>query len=611
MRKQNYILAVAFAIAGASAFAQVPHLIAYQGRLVNGINLVNGTVGLALTLYNGSGTMLYRDSNQVTVVDGLYSTFIGDDPASPAFVAAFTNGELYIEAEVNGVVLAPRERIVAVGYAITAAGVNDGAIVPASLNLPRFSNTFWSAAGNGGTTAGTHFLGTADNEPLELKVNNARVLRLEPTSGSPNIIGGHATNTVTSGATGATIAGGGGTGGAVNRVTDDFGTIGGGRNNRAGDNAGATDDATFCTVGGGRANVAAGPESVVAGGKNNAASGTYAVVSGGATNLAVGASSLVGGGQYNQAFGSSSSILGGSGNIATANYSVVCGGIGNMTAGGRSFVGGGNGNQALGSFSAVCGGYVNQADSEMSFVGNGYYNSALGFRSAIVGGEQNATYAWFGFVGCGDQNQVYTNYSGIVCGYANVSSGMYSFVGGGRDNWAEGPSSTIAGGRGNTASGSWSAVPGGYQAAATHYGELAHASGDFAERGDAQSSSYVMRRSSTGTTTIEMFLDPSSSARLTLAEGRAMTFDILITAMADNDQAAAYHYTGGIKRTASGTTSLIGSVTEVMAVEDDAAWNVTVDADTANNALRLQCMGATGRSIRWVASVQTAEVTMP
>lgn len=605
-----------------AVFAQVPDLIAYQGRLVDDVGLVNGTVGLALTLYDGGGVMLYRDSNQVTVVDGLYSTFIGDDPPSAAFAAAFTNAELYVETEVNGVALTPRERIAAVGYAIRASDVSTGSIVPASLDLPRFSNTFWSAEGNPGTTAGTHFLGTTDDEPLELKVNSARALRLEPTSGSPNVIGGHATNAVTSGATGATISGGGGTGGAWNRVTDDFGTIGGGRNNQAGDGAGATDDASFCTVGGGRGNVASGPESVVAGGKNNAASGTYAVVSGGATNSAAGTASVVAGGMNNAADGSRCAVLGGLGNVVSngANHSAICAGQNNSVATILSFIGSGSGNQiepvgpeyaGANQGCAIVSGFGNRAESQMNFIGSGYHNSALGFRSVIVGGEQNTTYEWFGFIGGGDANKVYTNYSGVVCGYANVSSNNFTFIGGGRNNLAEGAHSSILGGRANTAAAAYSAVVGGYQAAATHYGELAHASGCFTGRGDAQSSSYVLRRTSTGTTTTELFLDPSSSVQLTLAEGRAMTFDVLVTAMADNDQAAAYHYTGGIKRTAAGTTSLIGSVTEIMAQEDDPAWSVTVDADTFNNALRLQCAGAAGRSIRWVASVRTAEVTMP
>ena len=602
--------------------AQVPSRMAYQGRLVDGTNLVNGTVGLALTLYDGSSTAIYRDSNQVVVVDGLYSTFIGDDPPSPAFAAAFTNEELYIEAEVDGVVLSPRERIAAVGYAITAAGVSTGSIVPSSLNLPRFSNTFWSAAGNAGTAEGTHFLGTTDNTPLEFKVNNARAMRLEPTTGSPNIIGGHATNTVTAGAAGATISGGGGPGGSWNRVTDDFGTIGGGRNNQAGDGAGTVSNAWFSTVGGGRANIAAGPESVIAGGKYNEAMGEFAAVCGGATNSAGGFASVVAGGMNNVVDGDRGAVVAGSGNVVSngANYSVIGGGYNNLVATPQSIIGIGNGNQILplddeyagaNQGCVIMGGLQNRAESQFNFIGSGYQNSALGFRSVIVGGEQNETHNWFGFIGCGDENKVYTNYSAVVCGYQNIASNLYTFIGGGRANVAEGGYSAVLGGRGNTASGNYSAVPGGYQAAATHYGELAHASGNFAERGDAQASAYVLRRTSTGTSPILLFLNGGDGAPLTVASNRVVAFDALITAVADNGDAAAYKYSGGIKWTDSANVEMIGALSEDLAVEDDPSWMVEIDANTTDNSLRFRVTGATGRTIRWVASVRTAEATMP
>ncbi|MCU0858004.1 MAG: hypothetical protein MUC65_06335, partial [Pontiellaceae bacterium] len=78
MKKIRVLAVVLFT--GLLSFAEVPQLINYQGRLLNGTNLVNGSVGLSLRLYNASsgGTLLYEDSNSVTVVDGLYSTLIGD-----------------------------------------------------------------------------------------------------------------------------------------------------------------------------------------------------------------------------------------------------------------------------------------------------------------------------------------------------------------------------------------------------------------------------------------------------------------------------------------------------------------------------------------------------
>ena len=63
-------------------------------------------------------------------------------------------------------------------------------------------SNFWSLTGNAGTTPGTNFVGTTDNQALELKVNGQRALRLEP-GVAPNVIGGFAGNAVTGGATGS------------------------------------------------------------------------------------------------------------------------------------------------------------------------------------------------------------------------------------------------------------------------------------------------------------------------------------------------------------------------------------------------------------------------
>ncbi|RMF36568.1 MAG: hypothetical protein D6759_03430, partial [Chloroflexi bacterium] len=53
---------------------------------------------------------------------------------------------------------------------------------------------YWKLGGNAGTTPGSDFLGTTDNQALELHVNSTRALRLEPTTGTPNLIGGYSGN---------------------------------------------------------------------------------------------------------------------------------------------------------------------------------------------------------------------------------------------------------------------------------------------------------------------------------------------------------------------------------------------------------------------------------
>jgi hypothetical protein len=114
-RISGWLLALIFTFgAVGSGSAQVPLFLNYQGRLLNGTNLVNGNVGLSLRLFNvpAGGSRHYEDSNTVTVADGLYSTLIGDGTTAGSLVAALTNPAVYVEVAVNGVALTPRERLV-------------------------------------------------------------------------------------------------------------------------------------------------------------------------------------------------------------------------------------------------------------------------------------------------------------------------------------------------------------------------------------------------------------------------------------------------------------------------------------------------------------------
>ena len=137
------------------------------------------------------------------------------------------------------------------------------------------------------------------NLNLTGSINSALILQgnvTDPNTGntSANVIAGFAGNTVTNSATGATIAGGG-ENGAVNSVTADFGTVGGGIENTAG--------GFGSTLGGGYANVASGVYSTVVGGSYNTASGYLATVAGGYNSTANGQYSMVAGGKFNTASG--------------------------------------------------------------------------------------------------------------------------------------------------------------------------------------------------------------------------------------------------------------------------------------------------------------------
>jgi trimeric autotransporter adhesin len=183
---------------------------------------------------------------------------------------------------------------------------------------------------------------------------------------SPDLVGGHFSNAVAGGVYGASISGGGYSGQA-NRVTDNFGVIGGGAGNQAGDNAGTTSDKAFTTVGGGFGNIASEYSSTVGGGYQNSASGFMATVGGGTENSASAASATVSGGNGNIASASSATVGGGSQNSASGSGATVGGGSQNTASVSNATVGGGLANMASGIYAAVPGGYANTAAGSYSF----------------------------------------------------------------------------------------------------------------------------------------------------------------------------------------------------------------------------------------------------
>jgi hypothetical protein len=258
--------------------------------VVNTVNGLSGTVALA----QGTNISITPSGNTLTIA------------TAPQTVVNTLNGLSGAVALAQGTNIT----ITPSGNALTIASTGGGA-------------SGWSLTGNSGTTAGTNFLGTTDNQALEIQVNAKRVFRFEPSDFGPNLVGGYSGNAVLVSAYGATIAGGG-SAGAENRVTDYFGSIGGGSGNRAGNSTGTFADAGWATVAGGGSNQAGAAGATVAGGISNLAIGSYSAIGGGASNYSANNAS-VGGGDHNSAAGDYASVPGGRSNTASGSYSFASG----------------------------------------------------------------------------------------------------------------------------------------------------------------------------------------------------------------------------------------------------------------------------------------------
>jgi len=92
---------------------------------------------------------------------------------------------------------------------------------------------------------------------------------------------------------------------------------------------------------------------------------------------------------------------------------------------------------------------------------------------------------------------------------------------------------------------------------------------------------------------------------LTIAQGRTVAFDALVVGRSNDGESAGYHLRGVVENV-GGTVSLIGTPLKTVLGEDDPNWDV--QALTGFGALVIQVRG-NGETIRWVATVRTAEVS--
>jgi trimeric autotransporter adhesin len=385
----------------------------YQGRLNDANNPANGLYDLQFTLYlvaTGSGSIagpLTRAATPVT--NGLFTVTIDFGAAAfPGFdrwleIAARTNGSGSFAT------LSPRQALTPTPYAITAQNLVSGGLFGNPVNFNNPNNSFsgngggltnvnattlggfdfcalpcyWNLTGNAGTVPGLNFLGTTDNQPLTLKVNNSVALRIDPAPNGPNMVGGLGTiqpTVISNGVRGAVVAGGGapvpghvnGFGaGDFHGVYDSDCTIGGGFGNRVGNGNADVNDAAFGTIGGGVFNYAANYASTVAGGDGN---------------LAAGVRAAIGGGFHNQALSDESAVGGGGNNIIATNSP-------------DSFIGGGSANLVSGSLSVISGGANNSINQGAWSVIPGGANNLIHSAnwSVIPGGQSNEVFGNWDF----------------------------------------------------------------------------------------------------------------------------------------------------------------------------------------------------------------------
>ena len=240
-----------------------------------------------------------------------------------------------------------------------------------------------------------------------------------------------------------------------------------------------------------------------------------------------------------------------------------------------------------------------------SVITGGIVNTSNGAYSVATGGYANISSSSYTFVGGGTANTSSNSYSAVCGGYSNTAGGVYSVVCGGISNTASGTSSFIgAGAYGSTR------LISGYHVFPPGNAPIATTSGV------SQAALLVMARATTDATATVLTSNSSAAAttnQITLPDNSAYSFSgEVIAGVTGAGDSARWTINGAIKRgTGVGTTVMIGTPTVTMTHFDAgaSAWVVAVTANTTLGCISITVTGAAATTIRWVANINTTEMT--
>jgi len=427
-------------------------------------------------------------------------------------------------------------------------------------------------------------------------------------------------------------------GGYDNVVSGGYGSIIGGYSNTASGTASNaagqsnTASGTFGSVLGGYSNTASGYDAVVVNGYSNTAAGYFNFIGTGYTNSANSGSAVTTQATTTVTSGSTAVTLSGSNaNIKVGQLITGTGiGIPNYVAAisGTSLTlainATGSGSPTLSFFTphgVVVGGGNNQATGSYSFIGGGgdagtasNRNVASGLYSAVVGGRNNTASGVGSFVGGGG---VFSDTLANL--YPNTANGIASSILGGLSNTASQAYSSVLGGYGNTANGIGSTALGIQATTRSISGNFSYSSCDGSVAfalGVAQTSILTLGRQTTDATATALTSNNSAASttnQVILPNNSAYYFKgSCIANVTGAANGAAWSFEGAIMRGANAASTVLidtPSVNRVAASSGATAWTIALTADTTNGGLTVTVTGVASTTIRWVAKVETTEVT--
>jgi hypothetical protein len=135
----------------------------------------------------------------------------------------------------------------------------------------------------------------------------------------------------------------------------------------------------------------------------------------------------------------------------------------------------------------------------------------------------------------------------------------------------------------------------------------------FASQGDAQAGLYILRRQVTGVSYNNLTTDnsaPSSTNQVIMPDNSSYSFSILVTGKSttSNDE-GAWQFNGVISRYNGAGTTVLRVVNKTKIWSSISQWDCIVTGDSSLGGLIVQVKGDGANTIRFVAKVETSEVT--
>ena len=142
-----------------------------------------------------------------------------------------------------------------------------------------------------------------------------------------------------------------------------------------------------------------------------------------------------------------------------------------------------------------------------------------------------------------------------------------------------------------------------------HDSTVYYTHGNFGSATDSRSGKYIFRGVTTNSTATEIFIGGVNASALDFNDNSINTVSILVTGTRTTTIGGASFRLEACYQNSAGTLSLVGNVNKTKIGSTNTVYDAILDINTTTNKMRLRCKGNAGHNIRWMALVDTVEVS--